>query len=315
MKWAILAVALVLVSSASARQTGGGPVALVTAEHQNALFAVDLRSGKVVDRAKLPADPQNVAIGRETVVVVSTKAHAVTLLDRRSLHVLKVIRSFAEPHIVAIGPGGDLAYVTDDTRGMVNTIDLETRRVTDRLVVGIGAHHMAISPGGGRMWVALGEHASKIAIVSLANPRKPTPVHTFSPGFVAHDLTFTPDTRRVWVTSGVGDSIYALDAKTGRRILTVAVGAAPQHVVFQGRFGFATSGYSNRLVRFNIWTGRVLATATTPHGSFNLSAAYDLVVTTSLLDGRLTAFDLGLKRRVRTARPANAARAVALTVW
>jgi YVTN family beta-propeller protein len=314
MKWAILAVGLVLVSSASARQMGGGPVALVTAEQQNALFAVDLRSGKVLRRSSLPGDPQNVAVGHETVVVVSTKAHAVTLLDRASLRVLKVIRSFAAPHIVAIGPGGDLAYVTDDTRGMLNVIDLRSRRVIDRLVVGIGAHHLTISPGGGRAWIALGEHAREIAIVSLANPRKPTPVNTFSPGFVAHDVTFAPDARRVWVTSGIGDSIYAVDSRTGRRILTVKVGAAPQHVVFNDHSAFATSGYSDRIVKINPSTGRVLATATTPHGSFNLSTTGDLVVTTSLLNGRLTEFDLGLKR-LRTVQAARAARAVALTVW
>lgn len=311
---AILGMGLVLAPSGSAHRLGGTPVALITAEQQNALFAVELPSGKVLRRANLPADPQNIAVGRDTVVVVSTKAHAVTLLDRKTLRVLKVIRSFAAPHIVAIGPGGNLAYVTDDTRGMLNTIDLRTERVLDRLVVGIGAHHMSISPGGGRAWIALGEHASKIAIVSLANPRKPTPVNTFSPGFVAHDVTFTPDTRRVWVTSGAGDAVYALDARTGRRILTVHVGAAPQHVVFGGHFAFATSGYSNRLVKINIWTGRVLGTATTPHGSFNLSTIGGLVVTTSLLNGRVTEFDLGLKR-LSASRPAVAARAVALTVW
>jgi DNA-binding beta-propeller fold protein YncE len=312
------AAVLVLVASASARQASGTTVALVTAEQQNVLLAVELPSGKVLRRTRLPADPQNVAIGRDTAVVVSPKSHAVTLLNWETLRVLKVIRSFAAPHIVAIGPGGSLAYVTDDTRGMLNTIDLRSMRVIDRLVVGIGAHHLAISPGGGRAWIALGEHAREIAIVSLANPRKPTPVRRFSPGFVVHDVTFTPDTRRVWLTSGTSDLVYALDSRTGKKIFAVRVGAAPQHVVISdllnGKYAYATSGYDGRIVKVNTWTGHVVASAAIPRGSFNVSTKGPRVVTSSLLGGQVTELDLDL-RRIRSTRVARAARGVALTVW
>jgi YVTN family beta-propeller protein len=199
---------------------------------------------------------------------------------------------------------------------MMSTIDLDTKRVIDLLVVGIGAHHMAISPDGKRAWIALGEHARRIVIVSLANPRKPTPVRTFAPGFITHDLTFSPDGRRVWVTSGTDDTVRVLSAHTGKEVFDVRVGAAPQHVAFanQGGSVFVTSGYASRIVKVDPANGRILATASTPYGSFNLSTLGDRVVTTSLLNGRLTEFNTHLKR-LRTARPARAARGVALTVW
>lgn len=312
---AILGMSLVLAPSGSAHRLGGTTIAFVTAEHQNALFAVELPSGKKLRRASLPADPQNVAVGLKVAVVVSTKAHSATLLDRKTLRVLKVIRAFAVPHIVAMHHGGNIAYVTDDARGMMSTIDLRTKRVTDLLVVGIGAHHMALSPDGTRAWIALGEHARKIAIVNLADPRKPTPVNTFAPGFVAHDLTFSPDGRRVWVTAGAGDSVHVLNARSGREVFAVRVGTAPQHVVFSDPEGsaFITSGYSSRIVKVGAESGRVLASASTPYGSFNLSSIGDLVVTTSLLNGRLAEFDVNLKR-LRTIRVANATRAVSLIV-
>ena len=316
---AILGMALLLVPSALAHRQGGTAVALVTAEQQNQVFAIELSSGKRLRHTTLPADPQNVAVGLKVAVVVSTKAHAATLLDGNTLRVLKVIRAFAVPHIVVIPQGGDIAYVTDDARGMMSTIDLNTKRVTDLLVVGIGAHHMAISPDGKRAWIALGEHARRIVIVSLANPRKPTPVRSFTPGFVAHDLTFSPDGRRVWITSGTDDTVRVLNARTGKQAFDVRVGAAPQHVVFSdlggvaGRFAFVTSGYSSRIVKVSPG-GRVVASASTPYGSFNLATIGGLVVTTSLLNGQLTEFDTNLKR-LRTVRAASAARAVALTVW
>src|SRR2546422_5905510 len=38
----------------------------------------------------------------------------------------------------------------------------------------------------------------------------------------------SPDGRRVWVTSGVGDSVYALNSRTGKRVFAIRVGSAPQ---------------------------------------------------------------------------------------
>jgi DNA-binding beta-propeller fold protein YncE len=171
-------------------------VALVTAERQNQLIAVELSTGRTLRRVTVPADPQNVAAlaGRShTVIVVSTRAGAVTLLDWKTLKTVKVFHALASPHLAAISPFGKWAYVTDDGRGEFVVIALGTRRIVDRVFVGAGAHHLTISPGGRRAWVALGEHASEIAIVDLTRPAWPRLLRRFSPGFVAHDLTFSPD--------------------------------------------------------------------------------------------------------------------------
>ena len=309
--------ALALVTSASASRAGGNAVALVTAERQNRLLAVELSSGKVLRRVSLPADPQNVIGGPgTTTVVVSPAAGAVSLLDWRSLKTIRVFRGFASPHIAAFHPSGEWAFVTDDSTGDLTTIELAGTRIVSRIFVGIGAHHMAASPDGRRLWIALGEHATQIAIVAVSHPRTPRLLRRFTPGFVVHDLAFSPDGRRVWVTSGAGEDVHVLNARTGREAFTVHVGAAPQHVVFsEGRhFAFVTSGYSRRLLEVDPKTGRVLARARTPYGSFNLSALGGVVVTTSLLNGTVSEFDENL-RRMRTFKAAPAARAVALTVW
>jgi DNA-binding beta-propeller fold protein YncE len=317
MRWTttILAAALVLASGASARHTGGAVVALVTAEQQNQLIAVELPSGKIRRTALLPAGPENVAIGLNKAVVASPRAGAVTLLDQR-LKVVMVLRSFAAPHIVVVDPLKALAYVTDDPRGELSVIGLGAKRIVARVSVGAGAHHMALSPCGHRLWIALGEHASAIAIVDLTKPIRPRLLRRFSPGFVVHDLAFSHDCRRVWVTSGVGDAVHVLDAHTGRKAFSVRVGAAPQHVAFtdRGDFAFATSGYSGRLIKIDSRTGRIVASTRTPYGSFNLSTFGKLVVTTSLMSGRVTEFDVDL-HRLGTVKAADATRAVALTIW
>jgi DNA-binding beta-propeller fold protein YncE len=315
MRGTILALSLVLASSAAAAQKGGTPVALVTAEQQNMLVAVELPTGKALGKVLLPSDPQNLAVGRGTIIAVSTRAGAVTLLDERPLRLLKVFRGFTDPHIVIVSPGGGLAYVTDDARGELVVIGLASRRIVHRASVGAGAHHMAASPDGRRLWIALGEHARRLAIVDISRPSRPRLLRSFEPGFVAHDLTFSPHGSRVWVTSGVGDRVHVLNARTGREVFAVRVGKAPQHVVFSDAgHAFATSGYDSRIVKLSPRNGRVLASARTPYGSFNLASSGGLVVTTSLMSGRVTEFDWNL-RRLSVMQAARSARAVALTVW
>lgn len=315
MKRLALLAFLVLAPSAAGRAETS-TVAIVTAEQQNEVLAVSLPSGTVRRRVKLPADPENVAVGLHKVVVASPDAGAVTLLDLH-LRRLKVLRGFGSPHIVTVDPFRSIVYVTDDARGEFDVIDLIRKRTIARVFVGIGAHHMALSPGSGhRVWVALGEHARRLVLVDVTNLQHPWVVRRVSPSFVAHDLAYAHDGRRLWVTSSRGDFVHVLDARTGRELSAIRVGAAPQHVAFtdRGEFAYVTSGYTSRLYKVNARTGRVVASARTPYGSFNLVAFGSLVVTTSLLNGRLTEFDLDLNRR-SSSRPASAARAVAMTVW
>jgi hypothetical protein len=190
---------------------------------------MSLQSGKVVGRAHLPADPENVAVGLDKVVVASPDAGAVTLLDLH-LKKLKVLRGFGSPHIVLVDPLRTIAYVTDDARGELDVIGLGQRRVVGRLFVGAGAHHMAFSPGSGhRLWIALGEHARGLVLVDVTNPLRPWVVRRIPLTFVGHDLAYAHNGRRIWVTSGVGSSVHLLDAQTGSAVARIQVGSAPQH--------------------------------------------------------------------------------------
>src|SRR5712692_1186915 len=222
---------LVAVGSAGAAGRGGEPVALITAESENQLLAVDLPSGRIVRRVTLPADPQNVEVlGLDAVVAVSTRAGAVTVLEPRSLRVIRVLRGFGAPHIAAIHPTGEWAYVTDDARGELAVIALPSGRLVRKLYVGLGAHHLAVSPGGDRLWIALGERARTIVVVDTSAPSRPRVVGRFDPGFGAHDLAFDPDGTRVWVTSDQRNDVAVFDASTRRLLFRVPVGPPPQHV-------------------------------------------------------------------------------------
>ncbi|MDX6514320.1 MAG: hypothetical protein QOE36_3824 [Gaiellaceae bacterium] len=301
-------------AAAPRHASGGTPVALVTAEGQNELLAVSLPRGPILRRVRLPADPENVdVLPNGPAVVVSTKAGAVSILAWRSLRVVKVIRGFRSPHLASVSPDGERAYVTDDATGFLSVIELARTRVVARVFVGVGAHHLACSPDGRRIWIALGERARTIVIVDSSHLARPKVVARFDPGFAAHDLSFSPDGSRVWVTADDSERVTLFGATSRRPVSSIAVGPPPQHVAFGARgYAYVTSGYGSRIVMAN--TKRVLRSARVPYGSFNIAPAGGLIVVSSLLRGTVTELDDQL-HILGTTKVAPAARDVGVSVW
>ena len=289
--------------------------ALVTAETENRLLVVDLPSGRVVRRLAIADDPEDVAANSgacSSVVVTSAAAGKVTVLDRETLRPRRVIGGFGTPHIAEIAPGGAYAYVTDDARGTVTVIYLGDPRVTSTVEVGASAHHLAFDAPRHLAWVALGETARTIVILSTADVAHPHVIGRFDPGFPAHDVAFSPDGRQAWVTSADSPDVTVFNAVEERILFRVRVGAGPQHVAFAGRFAYVTSGYSGVIDKVDAATGRVLAHARSPYGSFELDAGQGYVVASSLLRGTLAIYSAQLTP-LRVVHLAPATREVAIS--
>jgi DNA-binding beta-propeller fold protein YncE len=301
------------------------PEALVTAETENRLLTVDLRTGKILARIALPAGPEYVAAEPGLVVVTSPRAGGVTLLGgSERLRVQHVFGGFAAPDIVAISPDGEYAYVADDPRGQLAVIRLSDDRLISSTFVGYGAHHLAFSPDERQVWIALGESARTIVILSpvvstppppsspIINPGHPRVIGHFDPGFPAHDLAFSPNGRQVWITSSSGPDVAVFRASDHHLLFRVPVGRPPEHIAFHGTYAYLTSGYGSTIEQVDATTGRILAKTATPYGSFELDAADGYVATASLLNGNLAIYTPDLKR-LRVVKPAPATRDVEIT--
>jgi DNA-binding beta-propeller fold protein YncE len=292
---------------------GSPPQALVTAQTEDRLLLVDLPSDQVLKSVTVGGDPEYAAaaMGKGgAVVVVNSASGTVTLLDRDSLRTIKSLGGFASPHIPAISPDDQYAYVTDDARGQVTVIGLYDDKVLSRISVGAGAHHLAFSPDERQVWVALGQSASTIAILSTVVDRPPPPsspfinlghprlIGSFAPGYLAHDLLFAPNGKQVWITSANTSDVGVFSTRTHHLLFRVPAGPPPQHVAFAGRFVYITSGYGSSIEQVALKSGRVLARARAPYGSFDLDATRAYVVAASLLRGTLAVYNphLGLLR-------------------
>jgi DNA-binding beta-propeller fold protein YncE len=314
-----LAAALGLVFAGGGAGSAGSPsvngVALVTAETQDSLAVVDLATGRVTKRIRLAADPEYVDVEPAKggpVAVVSAGAGAVTILAEQTLQPLRVLRGFGSPHIPGFSPDGEWLYVTDDARGQLDVIQLSNDRLVARVFVGLQAHHFAFTPDQRQVWVALSQSARTLVILDTTDPGRPRVVGRFDPGFRAHTLLFTPDGRRVWITSANTDRIGVFNVATHRLVFSVAAGAPPQHIVFDGAVAYVASGYGSQIEMVELSTGQVLKTVRAPYGSFELDASNRYVVASSLLRGTLAVYTPQL-RLLRTIQIAPAAEDVALT--
>jgi YVTN family beta-propeller protein len=217
--------------------------------------------------------------------------------------------------VATIAPGDRYAYVADGGNGELVVIDLMRRKVIGHVQVGRGAHHLAFSPDGRRLWVALSEVATSVVRVDTSNLRRPRVVGRVHPPFAAHSVGFAPGGRTVWVSGAHAHVVMVFSAATGRLVTELHAGRAPQEIVFTGRQALLTSGYGSSLESVSLRTLRPLHLVSAPYGSFNLRTYGAFVVTTSLLTGQVSEFRLSGLHRLWTTKVAPAARYVAISAW
>jgi DNA-binding beta-propeller fold protein YncE len=299
------AVALpVTLRSAPQALAGGTPIALVTADTQSRVAAVELSTGRILRSISTLAGPRSVESVSSTIGVVCHTAHgAVSLIDGPTLRVRRVLHGFDEPRYTAAAPSGRYAFVTDSGRNEVVTIDVLKSRTVARVGVGGPARHISIDPGGRILWVSLGSKAELVAIVDVSRPTAPRLLHRLRPPFLAHDVGMASGGRHVWVSSGDRGALAVYDRRTGNILRRLPAGAPPQHFTFHGANVYVASGADGTLRVQSLKDGRVLRTTKIPVGSYNVQEAFGRIVTPSLDRGSLCILDRRgrLLRRVQVA--------------
>jgi hypothetical protein len=285
---AAVPVALATPGVALARLRRGTPLALVTADTRSHVAAVHLGSGELVRRIETLPGPRSIeSVAGEIAVVAHTSRGAVSLVDGPTLSVRRVLDGFAEPRYTAAHPNGRLAYVTDSAAGQVVVVDVRQGRIVGRAELPGPARHVSLDPAARRLWVALGSKAEQVAIVDVSVPRRPKPIGTLRPPYLAHDVGFALGGPRVWVTSGDRGTIGVFDAPTHRLLFEIPAGAPPQHVTFESGLAYVTSGDDGTLRVHALRNGRRLRETRVPVGSYNVQRGWGRILTPSLDRGTL----------------------------
>jgi hypothetical protein len=289
-----------------AARLGGTPVALVTADLESHVVAVELASGRRLRAIGTLPGPRSIERVGDAAIVAHTTEGAVSILDGARLRVRRVVDGFQEPRYTAATAEGRYAFVSDSLAHEVAVLDVVRGAVVARVAVGGPARHISLRPDGRRLWVSLGSKAWEIAVVDVREPARPRLIRRFAPPWLAHDVGFGPD-GLVWVSSGDRRELALYEAASGRLLRRVAAAAPPQHVTFLGRRAYVTSGADGTLEVRSSSSGAVLRTASVPTGSYNVQDGWGVVVTPSLDRGTLciAGADGRILRRLRAARSSH----------
>jgi DNA-binding beta-propeller fold protein YncE len=260
------------------------PYALVTCDEESRLAVVDLAAFRVVRWIATLPGPRSIELVGARAVVAHWAVGKLAIVDaHRTLH---VIEGVGAPRYAAAHPDGVHAFVTDSAYGVV-AVDVHRGRIVGRVKLPGWPRHVSLDPAGKTLWVGLGTSSAQVAVVDVADPRRPRRVALVTPPFGAHDVGISPNGRQVWVTAGAtGETaIY----RSGRTLqVTLAADAAPQHVTFGSVAAYVTSGDSGTLRVHAQASGRVLRTTRIPVGSYNVQHGAGRVITPSLSHGTLT---------------------------
>jgi hypothetical protein len=284
------AASLVVAPRALARLGSGQELALVTADEEARLVALELHGGRVRRYVPTLPKPRSIEAVGPMAVVAHSEIGAVTIVRGATLAVEHVLHGFGEPRYTAAHPDGRHAYVTDASRGEVVVLDVLRGRIVARERTGALARHITIDPRGRGLWIALGAKAEQIAVVDVARRARPRLVRRFRPPFLAHDVGWAPGGKRVWVSSGDRREVAIYHGRTGTLLRRLHADEPPQHFTFHGDLVYVASGESGTLQVHRV-QGPKLRTTAIPEDSYNVQQGYGWVVTPGLGRGTVCLLD------------------------
>ena len=195
---------------------GGGVVAVVTADLESHLVAVDTSSGRIVKRIPVSPGPRSIeSNGFGQALVAHTGVRPALHPRCRHAHGRRARGRARGAALCGNAPDGAhrLRQRVEARCGSGDrSRPLPGRRPGTRSGP---ARHLSLSADGLRLWVALGTKATHVAVLDVSAARSPRLVRTIQPPFLAHDVVWAPGDEHVWVTSGARSelAVYARDAR------------------------------------------------------------------------------------------------------
>ncbi len=207
--------------------TPGGPHNITVAADGTAavaLYASDrlaLVRREKTQLVRLGGTPHDVKAAGDLFVVANEAARRIDLV--RNGKRAGSIRLKAEPHDLAVAPGGTRAWVTLNGTDQLAIVDLRARRLLRYLGTGRRPHDILFAPDG-RLWVT--DWAGPVHVFDREGRLR----GSVTLGRESHHLAFTPDGRQAWITDHSARRIFIVDARRLERIGSLQIRGAPHHV-------------------------------------------------------------------------------------
>jgi YVTN family beta-propeller protein len=201
-----------------------GKTAFLSSSETNELLTIDLGAGTIKKKTGVGTAPQDVAVRPDgkVVYVAAHGADEVSAIDTKTMSLLGRIDAGSRPQIVLFAPRAQTAVVIDEGLPTVTTLDLKQNTFKEQF-----------------------------AIPGLPKTTPPPALQS---------AVFSPDGKRLYVTTGAGRSVLIVDPTKKTVVGTIdAVGMFVRGIAISkdGKKLYTANGPSNDVAIINIATKKV----------------------------------------------------------
>jgi YVTN family beta-propeller protein len=210
---------------------------------------VDLTTLKLLRVLRGVSDPEQLAVSHDgrTLYVASEDTGRALVIDAADGRTIASLKVGGEPEGVTISPDGRHVYVTSEEDHSVSVIDTAANRVVASLEVGQRPRFTSFTPDG-RLAFVSGENDGTITVIDAVKHRVLRVIRLDGgPLMRPVGMAVSGDAKTLYVVTGRGGQLLAVDVASGRVLRQVAVGPRPWGVELgaDGRRLYTANGSSN----------------------------------------------------------------------
>jgi YVTN family beta-propeller protein len=236
----------------------------------NTISIIDVRSRRKVDTVDLGdfRRPHGIAALPSTGEIVVTIENPYGLL-RVDPVARKVVRTYDvggdSPHMVALGPGGRTAWVSDSGSGAVAVINLASGALEAVIPTGKNTQGSALSADGKRVFLT-NMDTNSISIIDAETHRVEGEIQT---GTGPARVLFTPDGKNLVYNLQTGEGMGIADIATRKEIARIALPGQPLSVSLSrdGRTAFLGLQDSDKVAIVSVPQRKIIRVFDTPKGA------------------------------------------------
>ncbi len=170
--------------------------------------------------------------GANVVLQSNAAGDNIHVIDAGSNKVVGVIEDIEVPHGLAIAPGGERIYVSNEARRTLDVVDSRTLKVTNRVPLSGRPNNVAVGNDGRWIYVGIRQEPGAVDIIDAVALSKPKTIPT--KGGI-HNVYVTPDGK--WAVAGSisGALINVIDTKTNELAWTLPMDAGVRPMAFTAK--------------------------------------------------------------------------------
>lgn len=209
---------------------------------------VDIATLKLLRVIRGVSDPEQLVVSPDgkLLYIASEDTGTAVVVDVATGETVATQEVGGEPEGVGISPDGRFVYMTSEEDHQVSVISTETNEVIKQFEVGQRPRQAAFSSDGARAYVT-GEIDATVSVVDVNEHKVIHTIKLSGELIRPMEVDLSPDDSVLYVTTGRGRKLIAIDNKTYEPIKEVTVGERPWGLALSpdGNYLFTANGPSN----------------------------------------------------------------------